>query len=301
MITRRNLLKFLGRGLVASAALSGYAFGIEPILRLSITRYQPRPKAWPSDFPLKIAAIADIHAVEPFMPVRRIRQIVEATNALGADIIVLLGDFVTGMRIRTGSVKESEWAAVLKDLSAPLGVHAILGNHDWWQDQNAQSRGGGKVAARIALEKVGIPVYENDAVRLQKAGRAFWLVGLADQWALHKGEGWYEGLDNLPHALSQINDDAPAILLAHEPDIFPNVPERIALTLSGHTHGGQIRVFGFAPMVPSRFGNRFGYGHIIENERHLIVSGGLGCSVFPVRFGVPPEIVLVELGASPST
>jgi predicted MPP superfamily phosphohydrolase len=76
------------------------------------------------------------------------------------------------------------------------------------------------------------------------------------------------------------------------------VPERISLTLAGHTHGGQIRLFGFSPMVPSRYGNRFAYGHVVERSRHMIVSGGLGCSFAPVRLGVPPEIVLVKVSAA---
>ena len=92
-------------------------------------------------------------------------------------------------------------------------------------------------------------------------------------------------------------DDAPVILLAHEPDIFPQVPERVSLTLSGHTHGGQVRLLGYSPMVPSQYGNRYAYGNVVEEGRHLIVSGGLGTSILPVRFGVPPEIVLLDLGA----
>ena len=98
--------------------------------------------------------------------------------------------------------------------------------------------------------------------------------------------------------LARATDDAPAILLAHEPDIFPEVPDRIALTLSGHTHGGQVRLFGHSPMVPSRYGNRFAYGNVVENGRQLIVSGGLGTSILPVRFGVPPEILLVTIGST---
>ena len=107
------------------------------------------------------------------------------------------------------------------------------------------------------------------------------------------------GVHDLPRTLAAIRDDAPAILLAHEPDIFPSVPQRVALTLSGHTHGGQVRCFGYSPVVPSRYGNRFAYGHVVENGRHLIVSGGLGTSIAPVRFGVPPEIVVVDLGEAP--
>ena len=87
--------------------------------------------------------------------------------------------------------------------------------------------------------------------------------------------------------------------LAHEPDIFPQVPERVSLTLSGHTHGGQVRLLGYSPMVPSQYGNRYAYGHVVEDGRHLVVSGGLGTSILPVRFGVPPEIVLLDVGAGP--
>ena len=89
-------------------------------------------------------------------------------------------------------------------------------------------------------------------------------------------------------------DGDPVILLAHEPDIMPRVPERVALVLSGHTHGGQVRLFGWSPVVPSRYGNRYAYGHVRE-QCDLIVSGGLGCSITPVRFGMPPEIVLVSI------
>ena len=96
--------------------------------------------------------------------------------------------------------------------------------------------------------------------------------------------------------LGKVRDDAPVILLAHEPDILVRVPERVSLVLSGHTHGGQVRLFGWSPIVPSRYGNRFAYGHIRE-QCDLIVSGGLGCSGIPVRLGMPPEIVLVNVSA----
>ena len=84
--------------------------------------------------------------------------------------------------------------------------------------------------------------------------------------------------------------------MAHEPDIFARVPARVSLTLSGHTHGGQVRILGWSPIVPSHYGNRYAYSHIVERGRNLIVSGGVGTSKLPLRLGVPPEIVLVELG-----
>jgi predicted MPP superfamily phosphohydrolase len=74
------------------------------------------------------------------------------------------------------------------------------------------------------------------------------------------------------------------------------VPDRVALTLSGHTHGGQVRLFGWSPVVPSRYGNRYAYGPVREGVRDIVISGGIGCSILPVRFGVTPEITLIELG-----
>lgn len=97
--------------------------------------------------------------------------------------------------------------------------------------------------------------------------------------------------------MAQITDDeAPVIMMAHEPDVFARMPDRVTLTLSGHTHGGQVRFLGWAPIVPSRYGNRYAYGHIREAGRDLVVSGGIGTSQLPIRFGIPPEIVLIELG-----
>ncbi len=300
MITRRGFLKGFGALFIAGLGLGGYAFGIEPVLRMNVTRYRLSPPRWPRDFKLKIAVLADVHACEPWMPMKRIEDIVEATNALEADIILMLGDYVSGMRFVSGDVHPDDWSAAFASLKAPLGVHAILGNHDWWEDKSAQLNKRGPTIARRALENVGIPVYENDVVRLEHNGRTFWLAGLGDQIAFLSrnrfGRGRLLGVDDLPGTLKQVTDDAPVILLAHEPDIFPQVPDRVSLTLSGHTHGGQVRLFGYAPVVPSRFGNRFAYGHVIEDTRHLIVSGGLGMSIMPVRFGSPPEIVMIELG-----
>jgi predicted MPP superfamily phosphohydrolase len=212
----------------------------------------------------------------------------------------LLGDYVAGSHLVRGWVHAHEWAPALSGLRAPLGVYSVLGNHDWWEDRSAQKAGAGPTIARLALEKAGIPVLENDVVRLEKDGMPFWLAGLADQLALLPGKRWgrlrFRGLDDLHRTLSQVSDDAPVILLAHEPDIFPDVPKRVSLTLSGHTHGGQVRLFGYSPVVPSRFGNRYAYGHVVEGGRNLIVSAGLGFSIFPVRFGMRPEIVEITLG-----
>jgi len=288
----------------ASAGLGGYAVA-EP-WRLNVTRYALTPPGWPPGLKLRFAIIADLHACEPWMNVHRIRQIVTRTNALNPDAVLLLGDYVAGRKLMRMSEPMSDdvWAQALACLKAPLGIHAVLGNHDWWQDIEVQLRRAGPVRAASALQNAGIKVYNNDVLRLEKDGKPFWIAGLGDQWAFWpRGElmpphriSMFEGVDDLAGTLAKITGDAPVLLMAHEPDIFPKVPSRVALTVSGHTHGGQITFAGFAPIVPSRYGRRYVYGHVNERGRDLIVSGGLGCSGIPVRFGRPPEIVLIELG-----
>ena len=301
-ISRRRFLKTLGLSGAGMVGLSSYGLAVEPGYRLNVTRYRVSPRSWTPGLNLSVGVIADVHAGGPLMPAERIRAIAERTNALKPDIIVLLGDFAASHKLKTRSVAPEEWAEALSVLKAPLGVHAILGNHDWWEDRAAQKAGAGPTISRKALEAVGIPVLENDVVRLEKDGHGFWLAGLADQLALLPGRAWGrsrgKGLDDLDGTLAKVSDQAPIILLAHEPDIFPKVPGRVSLTLSGHTHGGQVRLFGYSPVVPSRFGNRFAYGHVVEHDRHLIVSGGLGFSIMPVRFGMRPEILQIDLGSA---
>ena len=296
MISRRHFFKVLGGLGALGVSTTAYGFG-EPVLQLGVTRYRLSPSQWPADFRLNIAVIADLHACDPWMSLERIHNIVERTNSLNADIIVMLGDYVAGHRRVTRFIPAGEWAPVLAGLKAPLGVHAILGNHDWWEDKTVQREGKGLTVARRALEASGIPVYENDAKRLSKGGRPFWLAGLGDQLAYMPARRFRPvrriGVDDLGATLSKVTDDAPIVLLAHEPDVARRVPARVALQLSGHTHGGQVRLFGWSPVSPS--GQQLAYGHIRMNC-DVVVSGGLGCSIMPFRLGVPPEIVLVSLG-----
>jgi len=295
-VNRRRFLQGV-IALVLGAIVAGtYGFLIEPMLRLRVRRWRISPPGWTGG-PLKVAVLADLHAGEPWVSLDRVRRIVARTNALGADLIVILGDLPAGHRFVSRAVPLADVTEALSHLGAPLGVHAILGNHDWWDDRAAQARGGGPSLVAGLLQAAGIPVLQNRALRISPgpAGSTFWLAGVDDQLAFPQGGGRFAGLDDLSGTLSQITDDAPVILLAHEPDIFPKVPDRVALTLSGHTHGGQFRLFGWSPVVPSAYGNRFAYGHVREGARDLVVSGGIGCSILPVRFGVVPEITMIEL------
>lgn len=288
-LTRRRLLTAsAGFAALAGTATAAYAGAIEP-LGLIVTSYRLTPNNWPADRKLTITVIADLHAGWPDMPLYHIRRIVDTANGLRSDLILLLGDFKAWYRFRTRPVADPDWAAELARLQSPLGSWAILGNHDWWHDLDG---------VRNALAAVRIPILQNEAVLLGEHGQRFWLAGLGDQIAYPLGHGRFRGVDDLPGTLARIRTDDPVLLMAHEPDIFPKVPPRVALTLSGHTHGGQIRVpLLWKHFVPSEYGARFAYGHIVEADRHLIVSGGLGTSIIPARFGVPPEIVHITLGA----
>ena len=301
MISRRRFLRGLSRFGLGALALSSYGIFVEPLLLgQRIRQYDLKLQRWPSGLGLSIAVIADLHACDPWMDVPRIEQIVDQTNKLGADLIVLLGDYASTHRFAR-RIDPADWARPLGKLKAPLGVHAILGNHDWWDDRAVQAIRRGPPYGKAALEHAGIPVYENDVVRLTKDGRSFWLAGLGDQLAFWPMRRHYPGLrwgiDDLTATLAKVKAGEPVILLAHEPDILPRVPEHVSLVLSGHTHGGQVRLAGWSPIVPSIYGNRFAYGHVRE-QCDLIVSGGLGCSIAPVRLGVPPEIVLVKASAA---
>ena len=264
------------------------ALAVEPGFSLILKEWTVEHPDWPAAAPsLRIGILTDIHAVEPWMSAHRIGGIVDQLNAQKPDVIVLLGDYVNGLRPRyyTREVPIAEWVAPLQTLRAPLGVYAILGNHDWWSGQEAD--------IRRAFWKTGIALLENRAVKVSRGRDHFWIAGLKDQLAEES-----RGPRDLEATLRHITDRAPILLLAHEPDIFDRVPASITLTLAGHTHGGQI----YIPFVgrPAFFADnaryaKYAYGHIKKDGRHMIVSSGLGLSNIPIRFMVPPEIAIVTL------
>lgn len=293
-ITRRGFFRWL---LGLGALSAGYAGAVEPGLRLRVQHWAVQPPMWPRGLSLRIVVLADPHLARPHMPLSRFRRIVEKANSLGGDLIVLLGDYQAGHPFQTAEVPVDQIAEAMADLRAPLGVHAILGNHDWWHDPGAQAREAGPTAYHTYLPAAGLRLLENEAVRLTHRGQSFWLAGIGDPIAFlpKKDRKGRRGVDDADAMLAEIIDDAPAILLLHEPDFFPRLRGRFALSLAGHTHGGQVRLFGWAPIVPSQFGNRYAWGPVEEEGHSMVVSGGLGCSILPVRFGMPPEITVVEL------
>ncbi len=261
-------------GLLAAAlGLLLWALVIEPS-RLVERRESIRVEGLPS---LTVALLSDIHAGCHFVDEARLREVVAWINRQQPDLVALLGDYVTEDRLGSPIPPETT-ARRLGDLRAPAGVFAVLGNHDWWQ-------GGERV--RRAFEDAGITVLEGESRLVGIRGQPVRIFGVPDYASRHK---------EMRQALPRIPQDAPVIALTHSPDSFPQVPAQVRLLLAGHTHGGQIKLPLLGPpAVPSMYGKRYLRGHIAERGQHLYVTSGLGMSVLPVRFGVPPEVVLLRV------
>src|SRR5262249_3097759 len=141
----------------------------------------------------------------------------------------------------------------------------------------------------LAMTGAGIEVLEDRSVRVSTPSGMVWLAGVSD---------FRTGPHNVQRALAAVTDESPLLVLTHNPDVFPQLPDRINLTIAGHTHGGQVRfpLIG-SPIVPSRYGQRFVAGHIVEEGRHLYVATGVGTSILPVRFRVPPSITILTIAS----
>jgi hypothetical protein len=268
----RVALRLLGAAIAAAAYR---ALWWEP-RHVRLTRRAVALPRWPEHLDgLRVAVIADLHTGAPHVSLAKVSRVVERVNAEGPDVVALLGDYVDPRVAGATRVAPAAVAATLGRLRAPLGVAAVLGNHDW-------AEGGREIAS--ALRGAGIAVLENEAV---PAGRGVWVAGVADAGMRDP---------DLDTALATPPAEAPVLLLSHNPDVFQRVPTQVSLTLSGHTHGAQVDL----PLVrdrvtPSRFGARYAGGVFEERDRVLFVSRGVGTSRLPVRFLAPPEVALLAL------
>ena len=196
----------------------------------------------------------------------KLHSTVDRTNAALPDVICILGDLVIQGGLGGRFVPPEEIVIELTRLPAPGEVVAVLGNHDGWFDHDR---------VRQALETIGIRVVEDTAIHLDTPAGLLWVAGISDLWARRH---------DLSAALAAVADgSSPVLLLTHNPDIFRLVPDRVTLTLAGHTHGGQVRLpFAGAVIVPSEFGQRFAAGHVVESGRHLFVATRTG-NKYPAR------------------
>jgi len=262
---------------VLGVLLLVYAVFIEPD-QLVVQRQAISLPHWsPALNHLKVAVITDLHVGCLSVPISKLRRVIAETNEQEPDLIVMLGDFVASHG-RRSALKPEEFAHELSALKSKYGVYAVLGNHDWWYN-------GEEV--RNELQRANIHVLENQSVQLRINDVSLWIAGLADQWTRSP---------NIPLAVKNVPVGSPCLMLMHEPDLLRDVPGSVSLSLAGHTHGGQVSlpIIG-APIVPTDLGNKFARGLIVEAEKHYFVSSGVGTSVIPVRFGVPPEVCILDL------
>ena len=263
---------------LALLVLGGWAFWWEPST-LTQKRYHIALNPWSSACDgLKVAVIADLHIGSPHFDIPKLKEVVKLVNKAKPDVVLLGGDYVIQSVVGGSFVNPEPIADELRKLEAKVGVYSVLGNHDWWFD-------GQRV--KSALEDVGIPVLEDEAVEVEFQECRFWLVGIGDYW---------ERAHDVGKAFRDVPSDAPVLVLTHHPDVFVELPSRALVTFAGHTHGGQVNLPLIGPLVTmSKYGQRFAVGHIEEDGKHLIVSPGLSTSIFPIRFRVPPEISFVVL------
>ncbi len=278
MILLRRLRAVIVGLLLVGLVLAVWAFIAEPA-SLRVREYRLVIPGWPAERSgMRIALVSDLHTGSPFNGLSKLDEIVTRTNASRPDLVLIAGDLVIQDVPGGRFVPPERIAHRLGRLRAPLGVHAVLGNHDRWLD-------GPRVLR--ALYRANIPVLEDRAVEISRGGPAFWLVGISDLWtSRHDVRG----------ALAQAPPGPPVLAFMHNPDVFPRIPSRVSLTLAGHTHGGQVNLPFFGRLiVPSHYGARYAIGHVVEGGRHLFVTPGVGTSILPVRFRVPPEISILRL------
>ena len=261
-----------------AAALAWWALWHEP-RSIRLRRVAIEPPRWQRALDgLTVAVVSDLHTGAPHVDAERLRRLVARLNRARPDMVALLGDYADPAVAFGERVEPDEVAAALGGLRAPLGRFAVLGNHDWAEHGGAMPR---------ALREHGVTVLENEAVRVVGARAPLWVAGVADATTR---------TPRLDDALAAVTPGESVLLLSHDPDVFPHVPDRVALTLAGHTHGAQVDL----PLVrdratPSRYGAHYTQGHQVEGGRHLFVSPGVGTSRFPIRIGARPEVTLLQL------
>ncbi len=275
--SRRGFLKAFGQmvlgGSMALAGGYGYSTQIEPGW-LTVERVEVPLKNLKSGLEgFKIVQLSDIH-LHPYTQLEFVQQAVARVNTLQPDLVVLTGDYVL-----ESADSIFELAPTLAGLNAKYGIFTIFGNHDLWTNETVVRRG---------LQQAGLPLLVNEGLALGVGKEILYLAGLDDGWS---------GQLDLEAALAQWPSAAPTILLAHEPDLADifALDGRISLQLSGHSHGGQVRLPGIgAPILP-HLGRKYDQGLYRVGDMWVYTNRGLGLGPIPTRFNCPPEITEITL------
>ncbi|NIA13496.1 MAG: hypothetical protein GWP08_05400 [Nitrospiraceae bacterium] len=283
-VSRRKFLARSASGMagVAVAGVGGHASLVAPA-RLKVERYDMPIQGLPPEFDgLRLVHVSDTH-YGPFTSKAFLEKAAEQANALDGDLVVMTGDYV---HFTPDSIEPG--IALLENFQARYGSVAVMGNHEFWE---------GVGRCRRQLDRIGVPRIDNDRLfltpdGLQKSpvpGHSLCVAGLTDHI-----------MDEISFdkALHGVPDDMPRLLLSHNPDPTELVPRehRVDLMLAGHTHGGQINLpLVGPPPVSMEYGTKY-IGGLCQGPRcPVVVSRGIGIALLPLRFRVPPELVLVTL------
>jgi predicted MPP superfamily phosphohydrolase len=272
--TRRRFLKGLAATAVVGAGVAGVGVGVAYPFNYELTESDIFIRHLPASFDgFRIAQLSDVHH-SSLVPLWEVRRAVELTQSAHADAIVLTGDYTTAARKYIEPCAEE-----LSRLSAPAGVWAVLGNHDHNTDG---------AATQSALERRGIGVLKNLNTRLKRGADELQLVGI-DDWSWNQTD-WAQAFKGVDRA-------RPSVLLSHQPRVL-DLPqtEGVSLILSGHTHGGQVRLPFFGSPA-ALMGEDFKYlrGRFEHAGTQLYVTRGTGVIALPMRFGARPEVAVLRL------
>jgi len=274
-ISRRDFLRVSSWSLAAATlAVSGFlTLNNEANQAKVISINIPIKGLHPSLDGYKILQMSDFH-LYPYTRPKLVRQAVALSNARNPDLVVLTGDFVW-----QNAEAIFELTEILSGLHAKHGLFAVIGNHDIWTNVETVLAG---------FNSQRIPVLVNQGVQISQGKGNFFLAGLDD------GQS---GQPDLNTALQDAPAQDPVVLLLHEPDMadLTALDGRVNLQLSGHSHGGQVRLPGIGAFILPYLGNKYDYGLYQVNEMWLYTNGGLGTISIPLRYNCPPEITEIIL------
>ena len=279
--TRRKFLSL-------AAAAGGLALAADSILiepnRPRVVRQDFILPRWPERLNgFTVALLSDFH-YDPYFSVHPLRSSIPIVNSLHPDLIVLVGDFVTKHMVgdgRKSAFVAEPCAQLLRHMTAPHGLWAVMGNHDEGTDYRFVTR---------ALQAENIYVLANQSQAIEQDGARFWLAGVNDVLSRTA---------DLSKTLRRVPADEAVVLLAHEPDFADEAATfPIDLQLSGHSHGGQVRIPFLPPLYLPRMAKKYVWGPYRVGPLSLYTTAGLGTIGLPMRLNCPPEITLLTLRRS---